>query len=479
MNGGVWRTRNITGLEAYGGPHWEALTDHMPCTSISALSGSKDDSNILLAGCGFPSNAAGRGSEPLGVMMTMDGGETWNMTAFPPGYWISDIIVEGPDSTDVRILVSAKEGIRVQDRFGNMTDPYGIGNSTGGIWLSTDSGVTFSQQYFTSRDDIQSGYTSVNRIVQDQRSDNDTFYASLLVYPNQPMAPLPNTVLLKSTNAGVNWTPWLTPDFTHQCHGRDQIENSQLTIVDSTVYAGFYLTQSNSTAGIDSSCYAFFKSIDGGAFTPVLGVPNQGSLGSLGSSGASHFTIFSPSTAPDILFVAGSGHAVYRVDTTTNEWTLISTIPGLNPTVPATRSGTAPHADANRFEWNEMTGELLLTNGGSVYRRTNPLLASDEGDWFSLSGDLAITEIYSITLEQSLGGILLASQDNSFMMSQFDGNEANSGEWNFVSRGAARTTGTTGWSWAGSFFGADSTLGNFVKGPLISISSSISGTWRS
>ena len=73
-HGGVWRSTVRT--KSFEGAHWEAVTDHMPCSSVSALAGSILDTAVVAVGCGLDSGAGGRDGEPMGVMITLDRGNT-------------------------------------------------------------------------------------------------------------------------------------------------------------------------------------------------------------------------------------------------------------------------------------------------------------------------------------------------------------------------------------------------------------------
>ena len=74
-HGGVWRG-SASYAVTFEGVHWEAVTDHMPCSGVSALAGSTSDTAVVAVGCGLDSSAGGRHGEPMGVMITLDRGNT-------------------------------------------------------------------------------------------------------------------------------------------------------------------------------------------------------------------------------------------------------------------------------------------------------------------------------------------------------------------------------------------------------------------
>ena len=75
VNGGVWRTTNATAAS----PNWQELTDAFDSMAIGALEFDPTDATnqTLVAGTGSFSSIGGSGSEPVGVLRTTDGGDTW------------------------------------------------------------------------------------------------------------------------------------------------------------------------------------------------------------------------------------------------------------------------------------------------------------------------------------------------------------------------------------------------------------------
>ena len=81
---------------------------------------------------------------------------------------------------------------------------------------------------------------------------------------------------------------------------------------------------------------------------------------------------------------------------------------------PLTHSGTfddsAPHADSRDMAF-DANGDLIETDDGGVYRRTQP--ASIDGNWISLNGngDLQITEAHNMAFDANAGVLLTGNQD--------------------------------------------------------------------
>src|SRR5690606_23748480 len=70
---------------------------------------------------------------------------------------------------------------------------------------------------------------------------------------------------------------------------------------------------------------------------------------------------------------------------------------------------SAPHADSRGIDF-DANGNLIEGDDGGVYRRTNP--SSSSGDWFSISGTLQITEVYSVAYDPVSHIIFGGAQDN-------------------------------------------------------------------
>jgi hypothetical protein len=137
VNGGVWMTQNLHTEKV----HWVPSTDQTQasCSSIAALAIDARNTRRLVAGCGNPSNYMKYQSQTNGVMITLDGGVTWNMTSFPgpsangvrQNLVVSDVVL--PNGTC--ILVSVR-----REYYGDYTIS---DSSSRGIWQSCDNGATW------------------------------------------------------------------------------------------------------------------------------------------------------------------------------------------------------------------------------------------------------------------------------------------------------------------------------------------------
>ena len=81
--------------------------------------------------------------------------------------------------------------------------------------------------------------------------------------------------------------------------------------------------------------------------------------------------------------------------------------------VPLTHIGTAsnssPHADSRDLQFDS-NGILLESSDGGIYKRTSPQTTA--GDWFSLNGDLQITEQHDAIYDSNSSVVISGNQDN-------------------------------------------------------------------
>ena len=74
-----------------------------------------------------------------------------------------------------------------------------------------------------------------------------------------------------------------------------------------------------------------------------------------------------------------------------------------------TANNSAPHADSRDMAM-DVNGNLIQCDDGGVYRRTLP--QSNLGDWFSMCGNLQVTEMHSIVYDPVTRQIAAGTQDN-------------------------------------------------------------------
>ncbi|MFV2070508.1 MAG: hypothetical protein ACC645_26370, partial [Pirellulales bacterium] len=151
-----------------------------------------------------------------------------------------------------------------------------------------------------------------------------------------------------------------------------------------------------------------------------------------GAQGAIHFSIVADPNDSNVVYVAGdrqdfpfpnflgandfSGR-IFRGNTTiaptgavpSPQWDHMthSNAVGQTPNG-GTASSSAPHADSREMVFNA-AGDLVEVDDGGIYIRTDP--RTNQGDWFSLIGDLQVTEIHDIAYDSNSNILIAAAQD--------------------------------------------------------------------
>ncbi len=74
-----------------------------------------------------------------------------------------------------------------------------------------------------------------------------------------------------------------------------------------------------------------------------------------------------------------------------------------------TANDTGPHADSRDMAFLA-DGTLVEVDDGGIYRRTSP--RDNTGDWFSLIGDLAVTEMHDVAYDSVSNTLIGGAQDN-------------------------------------------------------------------
>ena len=169
-----------------------------------------------------------------------------------------------------------------------------------------------------------------------------------------------------------------------------------------------------------------------------------------GSQGAIHFSIVVDPTNSNIVYVAGDRQdgpfpnfigarnftgRIFRGNTTiaptgavpSPQWDHmthsdnIAAIPG-----GGTANDSSPHADSREMVF-DANGELIEVDDGGIYRRTSP--GDNTGDWFSINGNLQVTEFHDIAYDTNSDIIIGGAQDTGTPQQTATGSVV----WNSVS----------------------------------------------
>ncbi len=454
VNGGVWKTENIRAQ--VGGklsPHWYPSTDatNATCSSIGALAIDPGNSLRVVAGCGNPSNYGSYQSMTAGVMLTLDGGATWQMTNFGVQSAMAGVVDTAGgralQMTVTDVVLQANDCMVVSTRYeylGNtLISSNGCTSTCNvGIWRSCDNGATWSK----TLSDKLGGFFSMSA---------DPTDATFLIATHRDG-------VYKSTDSGATWslTSTATTDFAAvvqlATNGVSSISHVGSVLA---LWAGYYTDDG-------SDKYRIYRSIDAGATWTSLTEPGSvgadGALVGLGNQvceslvcrslipffhdqaflhvsfclvlssyvqGNPNFCMLADPDHTDIVYVGGTGilgsepgnvgniNQVGRMfrglasgstETPAGQWSPLSSN--------GTTSNSGVHTDLRHFAWDAVSGNLLNTNDGGVYWRTTP--RTDAGDWATLNGDLAIQEALSADYDPATGMVAVGAQDNSCCLTQ-------------------------------------------------------------
>jgi hypothetical protein len=422
-NGGIWKTTNATSDT----PNWTPLTDQFPTLSIGDLAFSPLDAtnNTLFAGTGGFDNGGFNGPAQ-GILRTTDGGATWQQ--FGQATFANDRIRSivptaiGTSLADQVVLVAAIDG-------------------NGGVYRSTDGGQNFTLISGTSGSSDGLDNDADGTIDEAFELNLPTGAASYLVgdpgNANRFYAAIPTKGIFRSDNGGANWIQ-VNNGLTGTQIGSGNIELS-VSAADGQVYAGFV------SGGVLGSV---FSSTDlGGSWTVIGAAPAIHP----GSQGFNNFSIVADPGNANIVFVGGDRQAsspfvgnLFRGDASSGSWDDITDTFGT--------LFTAPHADSRDMAF-DANGNIIESDDGGVFRFSEGFLFDT---WSSLNRNLQVAEFYSATYDHLENVIFGGTQDT--------GSPRQTGQdsltWDEVNQGDGGTSGVGYFSFLGSDFSVEYTMGN-------------------
>ncbi len=454
VNGGVWKTTN----GAASSPTWTPLTDDLPSLSIGALEFDPTDFSYktLVAGIGRFSSFGQAGGNRSGLLRTTDGGDTW--TVLDGGGTLVGVNITG---------VAARGNIIVAS--GSFT----------GVYRSTDSGASFAL--------VSGGSGLPNGRVYDLVGD-----------PTNPAvlyAPVRGTGtdngIYKSTDTGATWSKVsdavVDALILEPGAGEKVTQNIELAVGNANnVYVA--IINDGQLAGV-------FRSGDGGATWVEMDLPVTNEAGGdvgtnprvkpgelAGAQGQIHFSILADPFNSNIVYVGGDRQPrgfndegewpnslgakdftgrLFRGDASLPEgsqWVHLTHSDSLGAAGGGTASSSAPHADSREMVF-DANGNIIEGDDGGVYRRTNP--RSNTGDWFSINGNLQVTELHDIAYDSNANVLIGGAQDTGTPVQLFPGSTV----WTSVSTAdggdvAVDDTSTPGLS---TRYSSTQFLNNFVR----------------
>ena len=398
VNGGVWKTTNATAAS----PTWTPLTDTLlPALSINSLAVSPVDSNTLFAGTGSTSSDAFYGCPGFGVARSTDGGATWTVSAGATfaGKRIASIVPTTLSSGNAVLAAT------LFDR--------------GGVYRSTDDGVTFVQISGNGTSSLPSG--GVSKLIADPGNAN-RFYAGVPEAFGGGAA----AGVYRSVDGGVTWTQVNT--------GLTGLSNSARILLavhndasNNVVYADI-INASGTLNGV-------FRSTNQGGSWTSLGVPSP-SIYPGGQGEFWHGALAADPTNPNVVFIAGDRQAGPFTPTNVNgchsftantfRWTGTA----WENVVCSGAQGTSPHPDSRDMQF-DANGNLLQANDGGIYRLMNPNAAATR-QWVPVVGNIRPTEYHSVAFDPLSKVTFGGTQDNGtpyqLTPGAFTGNELLGGD---------------------------------------------------
>jgi hypothetical protein len=415
VNGGVWKTANATSSKV----KWQQLTDFQSSLSIGALEFDPTDSRhkTLVAGVGLWSSFGRLGGLRTGLLRTTNGGSSWQ--AIDGGGILVGKNVAGVAARGSTLVVAV-----------NIADLFTFGNI--GIWRSIDGGATFTQIGVGNgaATGLPGGVTFdlVGDPNDQQRLFTSVVFADLVGGVNG---------VYRSGDTGATWTKVSSPAMDALLIS-GVTSNVELAVgKHNNVYAA--IANSGRLAGL-------FRSGDGGTTWTALDRPQTGP--NVNSSGlhpggqaSIHLSIVADPTDADVVYVGGdrqpftledglpfppqfpnaigafnfSGR-LFRIDATKpagSQFTHMTNSNAAGPAGGGTASGSSPHADSREMDF-DAAGNLIEVDDGGIYKRTSP--RDNTGDWFSLNGDIQVSELHDVSFDTlanvGVGGL----QDNGTPM---------------------------------------------------------------
>jgi autotransporter-associated beta strand protein len=446
VSGGIWKTGD-------GGATWTPTTDHQSTLQIGAITVDTADPSgkTLYAASGdYSAGLYLHYAAPATILKSTDGGNSWQTVSVAP------CVISGGSATGICSYSLSSSGVQSVDptqstikniiAMGNViliaaggSQGTGLTFYSGGLYRSTDGGVTFSL--------VPNFNTEVSNLIS-TTVNNQT----VLIAARNGGQDHAQTGILYSTDAGATWTPILGPGSgasllpttaSNPTNNPDGLvfnsADNNLNIKVATGPGGELFV---ATVKFQTPTYQPTNLVYTPNFTPGT-TPTWYNLGEVkfqtpgtncttdprdctlegNRQGYLHFALVADPLQQGVAYIAGSGvfgvandevASIVRVNfnaaTTDAVFTPI-VLPNLN---------SAPHPDTRSLVFNS-AGSLLTTDDGGVYSLTNP--SSNSGTWTALGGVAAggspirSIEAFSAVMDPKTGRLAVATQDNGASLS--------------------------------------------------------------
>ena len=398
VNGGVWKT--TTAMAA--SPTWEHQTDYQDSLSIGALEFDPTDAShqTLVAGSGRFSSLSEYGGALTGLLRTTNGGARWNVIA--DGGALAGLNVSGIAARGKVITISANEA----------DNPQNVG-----IWRSTNTGASWNKISGASGTGLPDGASSC--LVGDASK------------PYQFFTNAGALGLYRSNDAGATWVKVSDAKMDSFISQADNIKisvgaRSGIYVVYVAVDVGGHL------AGI-------FRSVSSGDSWTAMDLPETPEGGiHPGGQGGIHLSIAADPFDASIVYIGGDRQPAKFIDgqesydppqwpnsigamdysgrlfrgnaskPAGSQWVHLTHSDGRGGIGAGTAHGSAPHADSRGMAV-AVNGVLIEVDDGGIYRRTSP--QTNTGDWFSMNGDIQVTEFHAVAWDANCHIVVGGAQD--------------------------------------------------------------------
>ncbi|HEY7214825.1 MAG TPA: RTX toxin [Thermoanaerobaculia bacterium] len=398
VNGGVWKTTNAQSST----PSWKPLTDSMPTSSIGALEFDTTDAQrkTLWAGVGKYSSFGRLGGDRVGLYKSTNEGNSWTNVTGGGILLGKDISGVAPRGSTIVISVDTADAFT----FGNI-----------GIWRSTDGGNTFTQIAVGngSATGLPGGVTFdlAGDAANPARLFTSVLFANSLGGLNG---------FYRSTNTGANWTK-VSNAAIDALLISGTTNNVEFVVRGSNVYGA--ICNSGRLAGL-------FRSGDGGTTWAAMDRPMTGPANvgiHPGAQCSIHLSMAADPVSNTILYIGGDRqpsageeglpgffpNSIGAENFSGRLFRCDASLPSGSQCTPETHVGTAsnssPHADSREMTF-DAAGNLVETDDGGVWRRTSPGNAA--GNWFSIVGDLQVSEQHDDSYDTLADVVFVGTQDN-------------------------------------------------------------------
>ena len=407
VNGGVWRTDDATSTR----PTWRPLTDSAPSLSIASMAFDPNGPDTILAGIGRYSSYGRAGGDRVGLLLTQDGGANWrHIKLLYSNVFNRNISGVAVDGNRFVVAVGPWANLVYRSLDGGATwSPADGLPSTGALDLVVDP-TDRNRLYVTMREQgvflSEDGGASWRNVSAHDEALNAAFTVPVVGPQGQP---------------GAN-------------------NNAEMAVAsDGRLYVGVLVAGQANYIGFTNDQGATWTAMD----LPLTPEPSGETVGlnprfKPGGQGAIHFSIRADPTQPNIVYLGGDrqdlcfgpegpcGNFIGADDYTgrlfrgntaiaptgavpSPQWEHLTHSDAVAETPGGgTLSHSAPHADSREMVF-DANGDIIEVDDGGIYRRTSP--RDNTGDWFSLNGNLQVSEMHDVAYDPLAEVVIGGNQD--------------------------------------------------------------------